>query len=90
MTMKDGRTRMTPAKKTRAPVPQKKLARAKPQLATKLSNTEEDLIWHMAHGYRLETSSLGDNPVPTPIERQHRATGHCQPENDRNIARHAG
>jgi hypothetical protein len=28
-----------------------------------LTKTEADLLWHMGHGYQLETSSLGDNPV---------------------------
>lgn len=52
-----------PVKKRRAAKPQKKLASAKPQLSPKLSRTEADLLWHMAHGYQLETSSLGDNPI---------------------------
>jgi hypothetical protein len=30
---------------------------------SKLSTREQDLLWHMAHGYQLETSSLWDNPV---------------------------
>ena len=30
---------------------------------SKLSATEQDLLWHMAHGYQLETSSLWDNPI---------------------------
>lgn len=30
----------------------------------KLSSTrEQDLLWHMAHGYQLETSSLWENPI---------------------------
>ncbi len=29
----------------------------------KLSTREEDLLWNMAHGYQLETSSLWDNPI---------------------------
>lgn len=40
-----------------------KSTKAKPQLPPKLSKTEQDLLWHMAHGYQLETSALGDNPV---------------------------
>jgi len=28
-----------------------------------LSKTEQDLLWHMSHGYQLETSLLGDNPM---------------------------
>ena len=31
--------------------------------APKLTKAEEDLLWHMGHGYQLETTSLGDNPV---------------------------
>ena len=29
----------------------------------KLTETEEDLLWHMQHGYQLETDSIGGNPV---------------------------
>ena len=29
----------------------------------KLTETEHDLLWHMEHGYELETDSLGGNPV---------------------------
>jgi len=29
----------------------------------KLTETEQDLVWHMEHGYRLETDSLGGDPV---------------------------
>lgn len=35
----------------------------KPRPQAKLSKTEEDLLWHMANGYQLETTSLWDNPV---------------------------
>jgi hypothetical protein len=49
-------------KKNRAQ-PQPKVRTSKPQFPTDLSKTEEDLLWHMAHGYQLETSSLGDNPI---------------------------
>lgn len=42
---------------------QSKKAEPKPQPAAKLSKTEEDLLWHMANGYQLETSSLWDNPI---------------------------
>jgi hypothetical protein len=48
-----------PTKKKRAPA-SVKVAATKPQ---KLSKTEEDLLWHMSHGYELETSSLWDNPI---------------------------
>ena len=29
----------------------------------KLSTREQSLLWHMAQGYQLETSSLWDNPI---------------------------
>jgi hypothetical protein len=29
----------------------------------KLTDTEQDMLWHMEHGYQLETDSLGGNPV---------------------------
>jgi len=29
----------------------------------KLTEPEQDLIWHMEHGYQLETDSLGGDPV---------------------------
>lgn len=34
-----------------------------PPALPKLSETEQDLLWHMEHGYQLETDSLGSNPV---------------------------
>jgi len=40
-----------------------KVVSTKPPLPQKLSKTEADLLWHMGHGYQLETSSLGDNPI---------------------------
>jgi hypothetical protein len=30
---------------------------------SKLSTREQDLLWHMGHGYQLETSSLWENPI---------------------------
>ena len=38
-------------------------AKPKPEPEARLSKTEEDLLWHMANGYQLETSSLWDNPI---------------------------
>ena len=32
------------------------------QNTTKLTETEQDLLSHMQHGYQLETDSLGGNP----------------------------
>ena len=29
----------------------------------KLTDIEQDLLWHMEHGYQLETDSLGGNPI---------------------------
>lgn len=29
----------------------------------KLTEAEQDLVWHMEHGYQLETDSLGGDPV---------------------------
>ena len=52
---------MPTKKKQRKPPP--KSTKIKPQLPSKLSKSEEDLLWHMGHGYQLETSSLGDNPI---------------------------
>jgi hypothetical protein len=40
-------------------MPKKKAAAILP----KLTETEQDLTWHMEHGYQLETDSLGGNPV---------------------------
>ena len=34
----------------------------------KLTEAEQDLIWHMEHGYQLETDSLGGNPVLRPLK----------------------
>jgi hypothetical protein len=50
-----------PAKKKRSRPSTK--ANPKPEPPAKLSETEEDLLWHMANGYQLETSSLWDNPI---------------------------
>lgn len=47
-------------KKTR---PQSRSRKAASPPPTKLSQREEDLLWHMGHGYELETSLLWDNPV---------------------------
>lgn len=52
-----------PAKKTRAPARRKNVPSTNPELPPKLSKTENDLLWHLQHGYELETSSLGDNPI---------------------------
>jgi hypothetical protein len=36
---------------------------AEAHLPSDLSESEQDLVWHMEHGYKLETDSLGGNPV---------------------------
>jgi hypothetical protein len=51
-----------PAKKNKTRL-RTKPTKAKPEPPPKLSKTEEDLLWHMQHGYELETSSLWDNPI---------------------------
>jgi hypothetical protein len=33
------------------------------KILPKLTEAEQDLLWHMERGYRLETDSLGGNPV---------------------------
>ena len=40
-------------------MPKKKAIRA----VSKLTEVEQDLLLHLEHGYRLETDSLGGNPV---------------------------
>jgi len=40
----------------------------------KLTETEQDLVWHMEHGYQLETDSLGGNPVSPDNLRGHNLT----------------
>jgi hypothetical protein len=32
-------------------------------VSPKLTEAEQDLVWHMEHGYQLETDSLGGDPV---------------------------
>ena len=32
-------------------------------VSPKLTEAEQDLLWHIEHGYQLETDSLGGNPV---------------------------
>ena len=34
-----------------------------PETLSKLTGTEQDLLWHLEHGYQLETDSLGSDPV---------------------------
>jgi len=33
------------------------------RVPAKLTEAEQDLVWHMERGYQLETDSLGSNPV---------------------------
>jgi hypothetical protein len=32
-------------------------------VVSKLTEAEQDLLWHMENGYQLETDSLGGNPA---------------------------
>jgi hypothetical protein len=41
----------------------KKKAASAASVSPKLTEGEQDLLSHMQHGYRLETDSLGGNPV---------------------------
>ena len=41
----------------------KKRVAAPEVVLPKLTETEQDLLWHMEHGYQLETDSLGGEPV---------------------------
>lgn len=50
-----------PSRKKQPKAPRK--PEATPQSPQKLSPREEYLLWHMNHGYQLETSSLWDNPI---------------------------
>jgi hypothetical protein len=33
------------------------------RVVSKLTEAEQDLLWHMENGYQVETDSLGGNPV---------------------------
>jgi hypothetical protein len=39
------------------------LKRRAPKVLPKLTETEQDLLWHLEHGYQLETDSLSGDPV---------------------------
>lgn len=39
------------------------MPKMKTAVLPKLTEAEQDLVWHMEHGYQLETDSLGGNPV---------------------------
>ena len=39
------------------------LTKRTPDFPPKLSETEQDLLSHLEHGYQLETDSLGGDPV---------------------------
>jgi len=38
------------------------------QAVAKLTEAEQDLLWHVEHGYELETDSLGADPVLRSLE----------------------
>ena len=43
--------------------PKKRSATKKdPEVMAKLTDAEQDLLWHVEHGYELETDSLGGDP----------------------------
>ena len=44
--------------------------RRNPEALPKLTETEQDLLWHMDHGYQLETDSLGSDPVLRKLDGQ--------------------
>ena len=39
-----------------------------PHVEAKLTEAEQDLLWHIEHGYELETDSLGADPVLRSLE----------------------
>lgn len=39
------------------------LKKRAPEVLPKLTETEQDLLWHLEHGYQLATDSLGGAPV---------------------------
>ena len=39
-----------------------------PNLEAKLTDAEQDLLWHIEHGYQLETDSLGSDPLLRSLE----------------------
>jgi hypothetical protein len=44
--------------------PQQPMAKKRAgDIPLKLTEAEQDLLWHMEHGYQLETDSLSGNPV---------------------------
>jgi hypothetical protein len=53
-----------PKKKAGTAVSAPSTARKKVEaVPPKLTEAEQDLVWHMENGYQLETDSLGGNPV---------------------------
>jgi hypothetical protein len=46
-----------------------KPAKKPAEVFTKLTGAEQDLLWHIEHGYQLETDSLGAEPPAAPVER---------------------
>ena len=60
MTVKRKTVQIHANKKSRTPVREKNPER---HPAPDLSNAERDLVSHMERGWRLETDSLGGNPV---------------------------
>lgn len=53
----------TPAKKRKKSGAPPLGRKAEARVGVKLTEAEEDLQWHVEHGYQLETDSLGGAPV---------------------------
>jgi len=45
------------------PTKKRSLKKPNPKPLANLTETEQDLLWHLEHGYQLETDSLGSDPV---------------------------
>jgi hypothetical protein len=59
---------MVKQKAVRRRVGQLRLARFRSAVGVKLTEAEEDLLWHVERGYQLETDSLGGEPVLAQLE----------------------
>ncbi|HMK22414.1 MAG TPA: hypothetical protein VK466_08760 [Terriglobales bacterium] len=62
----------------------KKRASAPEAVVPKLTETEQDLLWHIEHGYQLETDSLGGEPV---LRRLEDSEGICPMSANRNTVK---
>jgi len=41
-----------------------------PETLSKLTGTEQDLLWHLEHGYQLETDTLASDPTLRKVGRK--------------------